>query len=179
MANKTLIKNGTLVTATDTFQADLLIEGEKIKTIGKEIAEKADQQFDAKDCYVFPGGIDAHTHLDLPFMGTFSSDDFETGTLAALHGGTTSIIDFAFQSKKKSLKEGLTTWHEKAKGKAVADYGFHMAVTDFNSETAKEIKELIQNEGVTSFKTFMAYKGAIMIDDKQMIDLMNECKKWG
>ncbi len=176
---KTLIKNGTLVTATDTFKADLLIEGEKIKAIGREINEKADQEFDAKDCYVFPGGIDAHTHLDLPFMGTFSSDDFETGTLAALHGGTTSIIDFAFQSKKKSLKEGLTAWHEKAKGKAVADYAFHMAVIDFNTETAKEIKELIQKEGVTSFKTFMAYKGAIMIDDQQMIALMNECEKWG
>jgi dihydropyrimidinase len=176
---KTLIKNGTLVTATDTFKADLLIEGEKIKAIGKEILEKADQEFDAKDCYVFPGGIDAHTHLDLPFMGTFSSDDFETGTLAALHGGTTSIIDFAFQSKKKSLKEGLASWHEKARGRAVADYAFHMAVTDFNKETAKEIKDLIQKEGVTSFKTFMAYKGAIMIDDQQIIALMNECKKWG
>lgn len=179
MNKKTLIKNGTIVTATDTFQADILCEGEKIKTIGKAISEKPDQEFDAQGCYVFPGGIDAHTHLDLPFMGTFSSDDFETGTLAALHGGTTSIIDFAFQSKKKTLKEGLATWHEKAKGKAVADYAFHMAVIDFNPETAKEIKELIQNEGVTSFKTFMAYKGAIMIDDQQMIALMNECKKWG
>jgi len=179
MTKKTLIKNGTIVTATDTFNADILIEGEKVKTIGKNISEKADQEFDAKGCYLFPGGIDAHTHLDLPFMGTFSSDDFETGTLAALHGGTTSIIDFAFQSKGKSLKEGLNAWHDKAKGKAVADYAFHVAVIDFNTETAKEIKTLIQNEGVTSFKTFMAYKGAIMIDDKQMIGLMNECKKWG
>jgi len=176
---KTIIKNGTVVTATDVFNADILIENEKVKTIGRNISEKADSECDATGCYVFPGGIDAHTHLDLPFMGTFSSDDFETGTLAALHGGTTSIIDFAFQSKKKSLKEGLAAWHEKAKGKAVADYAFHMAVIDFNKETAKEIKELIQKEGVTSFKTFMAYKGAIMIDDQQMIALMNECKKWG
>jgi dihydropyrimidinase len=176
---KTLIKNGTLVTATDTFEADILIKGEKIETIGQKITEKVDHEFDAKGHYVFPGGIDAHTHLDLPFMGTSSSDDFETGTVAALHGGTTSIIDFAFQSKKKSLKEGLTNWHEKARGKAACDYAFHMAVTDFNPDTAKEIKELIQKEGVTSFKTFMAYKGAIMIDDQQMIALMNECKKWG
>ncbi|MCX6101818.1 MAG: dihydropyrimidinase [Proteobacteria bacterium] len=179
MNKKILIKNGTLVTATDTFRADLLIEGEKVKAIAKEITEKTDQEIDATGCYVFPGGIDAHTHLDMPFMGTTSSDDFETGTLAALHGGTTSIIDFAFQSQGRSLKEALATWHEKARGKAVGDYGFHIVVTDFNENSSKEIKDLIQKEGITSFKTFMAYKGALMVDDKQMIGLMNECKKWG
>ena len=98
MNKKILIKNGTVVTASDTFKADILIEGEKVKAIGQNLQEKPDQEFDAQGCYVFPGGIDAHTHLDLPFMGTSSSDDFETGTLAALHGGTTSVIDFAFQS---------------------------------------------------------------------------------
>lgn len=174
-----LIKNGTVVTATDTFLADVFISDEKVQAIGQNMNVAAKRTIDAKGMYLLPGGIDAHTHLDLPFMGTSSSDDFETGTLAALHGGTTSIIDFAFQSHGKSLKEGLNAWHERAKGKAVGDYAFHMAVTDFNENSKKEIKELIEKEGVTSFKTFMAYKGALMIDDRQMIGLMNEVKKWG
>ncbi len=174
-----LIKNGTVVTATDTFTADLFIAEEKIQSIGQNITSQATKTIDAKGCYVFPGGIDAHTHLDMPFMGTSSSDDFETGTLAALHGGTTSIIDFAFQTQGKSLHEGLNAWHERAKGKAAADYAFHVVVTDFNESTRQEIKDLVDKEGVTSFKTFMAYKGALMIDDRQMIGLMNEVKKCG
>lgn len=176
---KTIIRNGTVVTATDIFKADLLIEDEKIRAISQNIAGSGDKEIDASGCYVFPGGIDAHTHLDLPFMGTSSSDDFETGTLAALHGGTTTIIDFAFQSQGKSLKEGLNDWHRKAEGKATCDYAFHVAVVDLNEKTRLEIRELIEKEGVTSFKTFMAYKGALMIDDRQMIGLMNEVKKWG
>ncbi|NDC24377.1 MAG: dihydropyrimidinase, partial [Proteobacteria bacterium] len=166
-------------TATDTFKADILIENEKVTAISFSISEKADKEIDASGCYVFPGGIDAHTHLDLPFMGTSSSDDFESGTRAALFGGTTTIIDFAFQSHGKSLKEGLSEWHQKARGKALCDYAFHLAVVDFNDRTKTEIRELIEKEGVTSFKTFMAYKGALMIDDRQMIGLMNEVKKWG
>ncbi len=176
---RTLIKNGTVVTATDIFTADILIEGETIRTISKELVNNSDKVIDASGCYVFPGGIDAHTHLDMPFMGTVASDDFETGTLAALHGGTTSVVDFAFQTQGKSLREGLSAWHEKAKGKAAGDYGFHVVVTDFNDRTREEIRGLIENEGVSSFKTFMAYKGALMIDDKQMIGLMTEVKKWG
>jgi len=172
------IKNGTVVTAADTVSADILISDEKIVAIGRDLA-KADKEIDASGCYVFPGGIDAHTHLDMPFMGTMSSDDFETGTLAALHGGTTSIVDFAFQTQGKSLREGLNVWYEKAKGKAVGDYAFHVVVTDFNESTRAEIKDLVEKDGVTSFKTFMAYKGALMIDDKQMIGLMSEVKKWG
>ncbi|NBX76276.1 MAG: dihydropyrimidinase [Proteobacteria bacterium] len=174
-----IIRNGMVVTATDVFKADILVEGEKVAAISHHLSETAQKEIDASGCYVFPGGIDAHTHLDLPFMGTSSSDDFETGTLAALHGGTTTIIDFAFQSHGKSLKEGLDEWHKKAKGKAVADYAFHVAVVDFNEKTRSEIRDLIEKEGVTSFKTFMAYKGALMIDDRQMIGLMNEAKKWG
>ena len=173
------IRNGTLVTATDTVQADILIRGEKVESISKHLDTKADQSIEASGCYVFPGGIDAHTHLDLPFMGTSSSDDFETGTLAALHGGTTSIIDFAFQTQGRSLREALGIWHEKASGRAVGDYAFHMVVTDFNDQTREEIRGLVEKEGVSSFKTFMAYKGALMIDDRQMIGLMNEVKKWG
>lgn len=173
------ITNGTVVTATDTFKADLFIDDEKVQAISRQPLPKADRTIDASGCYIFPGGIDAHTHLDLPFMGTSSSDDFETGTLAALHGGTTSIIDFAFQTQGKSLKEGLNIWHEKAAGKAVSDYAFHMAVTDFNDKSRAEIRDMVEKEGVTSFKTFMAYKGALMIDDRQMIGLFNEVKKWG
>jgi dihydropyrimidinase len=173
-----LITQGTVVTAADTFDADIFIEGEKIRSIGKDLNVTASRVMDAKGCYLFPGGIDAHTHLEMPFMGTFSSDNFETGTRAALFGGTTTVIDFAFQSHGKSLREGLSHWHEKARGKAVADYAFHMAVTDFNEGSRREIRELIEKEGVTSFKAFMAYKGALMIDDRQMIGLMNEVKKW-
>lgn len=174
-----LIKNGTVVTASDTYQADIYIEGEKIHTIGKSIQKSADRTIDAKGCYVFPGGIDAHTHMELPFMGTHSSDTFESGTLAGLHGGTTTIIDFAIQTQGDTLQSALNQWHEKAKGKAVGDYAFHVAVTDFNENTRKEIQGLVEKQGVSSFKTFMAYKGALMVDDRQIIGLMNEAKKFG
>src|ERR1035437_4224513 len=120
-----LIKNGIVVTAADTQEADVYIEGEKIHTLGRAIDKKADRVIDAKGCYLFPGGIDAHTHMELPFMGTQASDTFESGTLAALHGGTTTIIDFAIQTQGDSLQSALNTWHEKAGGKAVGDYAFH------------------------------------------------------
>lgn len=173
------IINGALVTSSDISQADILLEGEQIKAIGKDVAKGASRIIDAAGKYIFPGAIDAHTHLDLPFMGTSSSDDFLTGTRAALFGGTTSIIDFAFQTQGKTLHEGLESWHKKAHGLALADYGFHMVVTDFNDQTAQEIESLITREGITSFKTFMAYKNALMINDRQMIGLMNEVKKYG
>lgn len=174
-----LIKNGTLVTATDTFESDIFVNGEKIECIGKNLNLKADRTIDAKGMYVMPGGIDAHTHLDLPFMGTSSSDDFETGTVAALHGGTTTIIDFAIQSHGDTLNNALNQWMEKANGKATCDYAFHVAVTDFNDKTKAEIKDLVEVRGVTSFKTFMAYKGALMVDDRQMFELMKETSKYG
>lgn len=172
-----LIKNGTVVTATDTCRADVLIEGEKIQAIGRNLGN-ADKTIDAGGCYLFPGGIDAHTHMELPFMGTYSSDTFESGTRAGLHGGTTTIIDFAIQTQGDTLNNAVNQWHEKAGGKAVGDYAFHCAVTDFNPKTKAEIKGLIEG-GVTSFKTFMAYKGALMIDDRQMIELFEELKKHG
>lgn len=172
-----LIKNGTIVTATDTYAADIYIENEKVHSIGVGLPNKADQIIDAKGCLLFPGGIDAHTHMELPFMGTYASDDFETGTLAGLHGGTTTIIDFAIQTQGESLGSALNQWHEKAK-KSVGDYAFHMAVTDFNPKTKAEIQDLIEKQGVTSFKTFMAYKGALMIDDRQMLELFHELKKF-
>jgi dihydropyrimidinase len=174
-----LIKNGTVVTASDTYQADVYIVGEKVQTIGKNLDVKASKVIDAQGCYLFPGGIDAHTHMDLPFMGTFASDDFESGTLAGLHGGTTTIIDFAFQSHGGTLNTALSQWHEKADGKAVGDYAFHIAVTDMNEKVKTEIKDLVEKKGVTSFKTFMAYKGALMVDDRQILDLFHELKKHG
>ncbi|MDZ4660449.1 MAG: dihydropyrimidinase [Pseudomonadota bacterium] len=177
--NSLLIKNGTVVTASDIQDADVYIEGEKVHTVGTDLQDKATRVIDAKGCFLFPGGIDAHTHMELPFMGTHASDDFFTGTLAGLHGGTTTIIDFAIQTQGDSLQSALNTWHEKAKGKAVGDYAFHVAVTDFNENTKKEIKSLVENQGVTSFKTFMAYKGALMLDDRQIIELMREVKKYG
>jgi dihydropyrimidinase len=174
-----LIKNGRIITAADDYVADIFIENEKISTIGKNLDVKADQVIDAKNKLVFPGGIDPHVHLDMPFMGTFSSDNYETGTKAALFGGTTTVIDFVIQKQGNSLYSALNEWKGRSDGNAIGDYAFHMAVTDFNEETKAEIKDMVEKEGITSFKTFMAYKGALMIDDKQMVGLMHEVKKQG
>ncbi len=174
-----LIKNGRIITASDDYIADIFIENEKITTIGKNLSVNADQVIDAKDKLVIPGGIDPHVHLDMPFMGTYSSDNYETGTRAALFGGTTMVIDFILQTQGKSLYSALNEWKGRSDGNAVGDYSFHMAVTDFNENTKAEIKDMIEKEGITSFKTFMAYKGALMIDDRQMVGLMNEVKKQG
>lgn len=174
-----LIKNGRIITAADDYVADIFIENEKIVTIGKNLSVSADQIIDAKNKLVIPGGIDPHVHLDMPFMGTYSSDNYETGTRAALFGGTTMVIDFILQTQGKSLYSALEEWKSRSDGNAVGDYSFHMAVTDFNENTKAEIKDLIEKEGITSFKTFMAYKGALMIDDRQMVGLMNEVKQCG
>lgn len=174
-----LIKNGRIITAADDYIADIFIEGETISAIGKNLAVKADKEIDATGKLIFPGGIDPHVHLSMPFMGTFSSDTYETGTRAALYGGTTMVIDFVLQTQGKSLQHALTDWKSRSDDNCVGDYSFHMAVTDFNDETKKEIKHFIEEEGIVSFKTFMAYKGALMIDDRQMIGLMEEVKKCG
>src|SRR5215475_9212912 len=144
---RTLIKNGTIVTAIDTYKADLWIENGSIVAIAQQGFGNAnpDVTIDAKGKYVMPGGIDAHTHLDMPFGGTTSSDDFETGTLAAAHGGTTSIIDFAIQTKGESMRKGLDTWHAKAEGKAAIDYGFHMITTDVNDSSLAEMSSLVKD----------------------------------
>ena len=175
----TLIKNGRIITADADYIADIFIEGEIISTIGRNLDVKADKIIDAAGKLVLPGGIDPHVHLDMPFMGTYSSDNYETGTRAALYGGTTMVIDFILQTQGKSLHEALTAWKGRSDNNCVGDYSFHMAVTDFNEGTKKEIQEFIEEEGITSFKTFMAYKGALMIDDRQMIGLMEEVKKHG
>lgn len=174
-----LIRNGRIITSSEDYIADIYTEGETIKAIGKNLSMKADEEIDASGKMIFPGGIDPHVHLDMPFMGTFSSDNYETGTLAALHGGTTMVIDFILQTQGKSLRHALEQWQGRSNGNCYGDYSFHMAVTDFNDQTKAEVKEMIEKEGITSFKTFMAYKGALMIDDRQMVGLMQEVKKQG
>lgn len=174
-----LIKNGQIVTASSRYVGDIFIEGEKIAAIGQNLNMSADETIDAAGMWVFPGGIDPHVHLDMPFMGTFSSDNYETGTLAALHGGTTMVIDFVLQTQGKSLRHALEQWQGRSAGNCYGDYSFHLAVTDFNENTQKEIAEMVEQEGITSFKTFMAYKGALMIDDRQMVGLMQEVRKNG
>ena len=174
-----LIKNGRVVTASEDYVADIFMDGETIQAIGKNLQNTADEVIDASGMLVFPGGIDPHVHLDMPFMGTYSSDNYETGTLAALHGGTTMVIDFVLQTQGKSLYDALHSWQSRSNGNCYGDYSFHMAVTDFNPDTQKEVKQMVEEEGITSFKTFMAYKGALMIDDRQMVGLMQEVKKCG
>src|SRR5262245_40249771 len=127
---KTLIRNGNVVTAVDNYSADVLVEGEKISVIGTQLSMEADRVIDATGKLVIPGGIDPHTHMELPFGGTFASDDFRTGTIAAAHGGTTTIIDFAVQYHGESLAQAVDNWHSKAEGKTAIDYGFHLITTD-------------------------------------------------
>lgn len=174
-----LIKNGRIVTATDDYVADILVEGEEVTAIGRNLKADAEQVIDATGKIVFPGGIDPHVHLDMPFMGTYSSDNYSTGTSAALHGGTTMVIDFILQTQGDTLYNALRTWQKKSEGNAYGDYSYHMAVTDFNDDVAKEVVQMIQKEGISSFKTFMAYKGALMIDDGQMVGLMKVVRENG
>jgi dihydropyrimidinase len=174
-----LIKNAHIVGASENYHGDIFIEGEQIAAVGKSLNMQADQVIDATGMIAFPGAIDPHVHLEMPFMGTFSSDNYETGTRAALHGGTTTVIDFILQKQGHSLNEAYQEWSSRANNNTLSDYSFHMAVTDFNENTAKEIAGLIEKEGITSFKMFMAYKGALMIDDKQMVGLMQEVKQHG
>ncbi len=168
-----VIKNGTIITAGDKFKADLAIKDGKIVEIASSI--DSDNIYDASGKILIPGGIDVHTHLDMPFGGTFSSDDFQTGTKAAAIGGTTSIIDYAVQPQGKSLHETIDIWKEKANGKACIDYGFHLAVTNLNENTKKELPEIIK-EGFPSFKVFMVYDG-MRLDDRGLIEILNIAKE--
>ena len=175
-----LIRNGEIITAIDRYVADIYVENGKIAAIGPNLEKPHSdtEEVDAHGHLVFPGAIDAHVHMELPFMGEISADDFETGTAAGVAGGTTSIIDFVIPSRGQDLLDALAQWREKAQ-KAVSDYAFHMAVTWFGDKTAKEMEHCVRNEGITSFKTFMAYRGAIGVEDYELISVMEEAKKLG
>ena len=173
----TVIRSGTVVTATDTSVADIGILGDKISAIGAGLPiENAGRTIDAANHLVIPGGIDVHTHLDMPFGGTTSADDFETGTIAAAFGGTTTLIDFAIQYKGQSLRQAFDTWMKKAQPKAVADYAFHCIITDLGSAQLEEMGQLVR-DGVTSFKLFMAYPGVFMLDDATIFKAMRQAAK--
>jgi dihydropyrimidinase len=174
---KTLIKNGTVVTATETLNADVLIEDEKIAVMAPDLNVEADTVVDATDRYVIPGGVDVHTHFDLPFGGSFCSDDFGTGTRAAAFGGTTTCVDFAVQDYGESLRQGLDRWFEKGQ-KAQTDFGLHMIVREVNNQVLKEMDQLV-NEGITSFKLFMAYPGVFMLDDAAIFRAMQRAADSG
>jgi dihydropyrimidinase len=168
-----LIKNGRVITAEQDYAADVLIEKEKIVTIGSALTMQADTVIDAKGKYLIPGGIDVHTHLDMPFGGTTSSDDFETGTRAAAFGGTTTIVDFAIQTKGTRMRDALDTWWKKAERKACADYGLHMIITDLPDAHIEDMSDMVR-EGVSSFKMFMAYPGVLMVDDATIFKAMRK-----
>ncbi|CAM3459031.1 dihydropyrimidinase [Brevibacillus invocatus] len=176
---KKWIRGGTIVTAADTYQADVLIDGEQVVAIGKELHVEDAEVVDASGCYLLPGGIDPHTHLDMPFGGTVTSDDFFTGTKAAAFGGTTSVIDFCLTNKGESLHQAIATWHEKAKGKAVIDYGFHLMISDANDDVLRELESVVTAEGITSLKVFMAYKNVLMADDETLFKTLIRAKELG
>ncbi len=173
---KKIIKGGTVVTAGDTLEADVLIQDGVVTAVGTGLDAEGAEVIDAKGLLVMPGGIDPHTHLDMPFGGTTSSDDFFTGHRAAAFGGTTCHIDFALQTKGESLKDGVKAWKKRAEGKAAVDYAFHVAVTDPNDATIAEIPSLI-DEGVTSLKVFLAYKGVFQVDDTAFLKILTAAEK--
>ncbi|MBE6064903.1 dihydropyrimidinase [Clostridium cochlearium] len=174
----TIIKNGTIVTASDTYRGDIGIKDGRITQIGLKLDSSCENIIDADGKYIFPGGIDPHTHMDMPFGGTFSSDDFLTGTKAAACGGTTTIVDFAVQPKGKTLKETTKIWREKADNKACIDYGIHISITDMNDEILEEMESIIK-EGYSSFKLFMTYEGMKVEDDTLMKALIRARDKGG
>ncbi len=175
----TLIRNGTVVTAKDTLSADILVDGERIKEVRAGIpAKSAGTIIEAAGFYVFPGGIDAHTHLDMPFGGTTSADDFESGTKAAAFGGTTSIVDFAIQARGTRMRQALDTWWKKAEGKASIDYGLHMIITDLGGAGMEDMDDMVR-EGVASFKLFMAYPNVLMVDDATIFKALSQTAKNG
>jgi dihydropyrimidinase len=183
---KTLIKNGTVVNATGATAADVLIDGETIAAVlapgstllGFDVEANVDTVIDAAGKYVIPGGVDAHTHMEMPFGGTFASDTFETGTRAAAHGGTTTIVDFAVQYAGENVLDQYHLWHDKAGGNCAIDYGFHQILSDVQDSSLTAMDELV-GEGVTSFKLFMAYKGVLLSDDGQIVKAMQRASDNG
>src|ERR1700678_293920 len=179
MGFDTIIVNGRVATATDTYSSDVAINDGKISAIGENLPrDNATKIVDATGLYVMPGGIDVHTHLDMPFGGTTSSDDFETGTRAAAIGGTTTIVDFAIQARGTRMRDALDTWWKKAEGKACIDYGLHMIVTDLGNAGLEDMDEMV-DEGVASFKLFMAYPSVLMVDDATIFKSLARTAKNG
>lgn len=176
---KKIIRNGTIVTASDTFKSEILIENGKVAAIGSNLSSPGAEIIDAEGCFVFPGGIDPHTHLDMPFGGTVTKDDFETGTIAAAYGGTTTIIDFCLTNKGEPLKNSIQTWHEKSRDKAVIDYSFHLMIGEMNENVLNELPQVIEEEGITSFKVFMAYKNVFQADDATLFRTLIAAKELG
>ncbi|MBA2556553.1 MAG: dihydropyrimidinase [Chloroflexi bacterium] len=182
---RVLISGGTVVNAGGSTEADVLIDGEQIAAVGRDLAQglgggslQVDRTIDASGKWVIPGAIDVHTHMELPFGGTFAKDTFETGTRAAAFGGTTTIVDFAVQSRGASLREGLDAWHAKAQGNACIDYGFHMIMSDVNDHTLAEMDRLV-DEGVPDFKLFTAYPGVFFSDDGAIFRAMQRTEQNG
>ncbi len=171
-----ILQGGTIVTDVKSYKADVRIENEKIAEIGSDLFKEGDEIVPINGCYLVPGGIDTHTHFDLDVGTTITADNFETGTKAAIVGGTTTILDFATQSKGHTLNDGLREWHDKASGKCYSDYGFHMAMTDWNDNTSKEMEDMI-NEGVTSFKMYMAYKDTLQVGDGIIFKALKRAKE--
>ena len=172
----TVIKNGTVVTADLTYKADVLVEGGQIIEIGTDL--KGDKELDATGCYVMPGGIDPHTHLEMPFMGTYSSDDFESGTRAGLAGGTTMVVDFALPNPGESLLDALKRWDNKST-RANCDYSFHMAVTWWGEQVFNDMEVVVKERGINTFKHFLAYKGALMVNDDELFASFNRLAELG
>jgi dihydropyrimidinase len=175
----TLVKNGTIVTASDHYAGDLYIDKGVITLIGSGLSLPADTVVDASGMLVMPGGIDVHTHLDMPFGGTRSADDFESGTVAAAHGGTTTLIDFAIQDFGAGLYPALDAWRQRAEGKSVIDYAFHMIVRELTDQVAIDMDRMVRHDGVTSFKLFMAYPGVFMVDDATIFKAMLKTRENG
>src|SRR6202023_2585057 len=179
MGFDTIITNGRVVTASDTYASDVAIGNGKIVAIGQSLPpENASRIIEAAGKYVLPGGIDVHTHPDMPFGGTVSADDFETGTRAAAFGGTTTLIDFAIQPKGTRMRDALDTWWKKAENRATIDYGLHMIVTDLGECGLEDMDDMVR-EGVASFKLFMAYPGVLMVDDATIFQALGRTAKNG
>ena len=170
-----VIEGGTIVAADRTYKADVLVEGETIKAIGEGL--KGDSTLDAKGCFIMPGGIDPHTHLDMPFMGTNSADNYESGTKAALSGGTTMVVDFCIPNRNQPLMEAFADWDKRSKD-AVSDYAYHMCITYWDDAVREDMAKVVK-AGVTTFKHFMAYKGALMVNDEEMFASFTRCAELG
>jgi dihydropyrimidinase len=174
-----VLKGGKVVSALDVIEADVRIEDEKIAAIGHKLDQMGDRVLNVEDCFLFPGGIDPHTHFDLPFGDYSTSDDFFLGTRAALLGGTTTVIDYATQFKGETLTEALQHWHRKADNQCFTDYGFHLAITDWNPLIAEQLRSVVQNDGVSSFKLYMAYKGTLQVEDGVLFEVLQNSQKVG